>query len=467
MKRVLAGTALLALIALTFTACGGGSSSTDSGNATQAHVFVTGEDAPLSSVVAFNITINQITLNSGSSSTSTGSSVPAMNTPTTVDFGRLVGLRSLLGFNAITPGTYSSATVTFASSPAPTVDYINLTTNPPSLGTATGALSNTTVTVAFPAGSPLVVGSSGLAGLHLDFDLRDSLAISNGQLAITNGQIKINPVLTVQAVSASSSLGEITEFTGNVVSVGSSSFVMQGPYGFQEMIDVNPNTAYNGSNTLSSLAANDIVDVEGTVEADGSIMASSVELITTNQAFISGRILAVSPGPVVTMFVGEELGASAAIPVDTVVQNLNLKQVTQWDICFMDNFFTNELFNASSLVVGQRIFVGGTVQGNTFTPEMVSLRRQGVMGSLVQKTVNITSGNIGSFEMQNDALMSYAAKGPFPIATDNQTLFLNIDGLAGLQSGGAANLGVTGLVFDNPQIPGTPVVWSHRVWVLP
>ena len=91
----------------------------------------------------------------------------------------------------------------------------------------------------------------------------------------------------------------------------------------------------------------------------GSILASSVELITTDKAFISGRILAVSPGPVVTMFVGEELGTSATIPVDSVY-TVNLSLVSQYDICFIDNWFTNELFSGSSLVVGQRIFVGGT-----------------------------------------------------------------------------------------------------------
>ena len=138
MKRFLAGTALLALIALSFTAFGGGGSSSSSsknnGGATQAHVFVTGEDAPVSSVVAFNITITQITLNNGSTS------VVAMNTPTAVDFGRLVGLRSLLGFNSIAPGTYNSATITFDTNPAPTIDYIDLATSTPSLGTAMGVL---------------------------------------------------------------------------------------------------------------------------------------------------------------------------------------------------------------------------------------------------------------------------------------------------------------------------------------
>jgi len=465
MKQFLAGTALLALVALAFTACGGGNSSSSSSSkndgATQAHLFVTGEDAPVSSVVAFNITINQITLNNSSTS------VVAMNTPTAVDFGRLVGLRSLLGFNAIAPGTYSTATITFATTPAPVIDYINLTTTTPSLGTATAVLSNAKVTVAFPSNQPLVVDSNGLAGLHLDFNLRESLALNNGNLVINNGQIAVNPMLAVTAVSASSDLGQITDFTGNVVSVGANSFAMQGPYGFQETIDVNPNTHYNNSETtLASLVVNGIVSVEGTVQADGTILANSVELITTDQAFLGGRILAVSPGPVVTMFVGEELGTSATIPVDSI-QTVDLSQVPTWDICFIDNWFTNELFGPTYLVVGQRIFVGGTYQSKIFTPSMVSLRRQGIVGSLVEGTVNIVSQNIGGFEMQNDALLSYAAGGPFPVATDNQTVFVNIAGLMGLQSAGAANLVVTGLVFDNPQALGTPVAWVHRVRVLP
>jgi hypothetical protein len=289
----------------------------------------------------------------------------------------------------------------------------------------------------------------------------------SGNLIISNGTIAVIPVLDVMAVSASDDLGQITEFTGNIVSVNTAgnSFVMQGPFGFQETIDVNTNTLYNGSNTLGSLMANGIVAVEGTVQADGSILASGVELITTDKAFISGRILAVSPGPVVTMFVGEELGTSATIPVDSVY-TVDLSQVSQYDICFIDNWFTNELFSASSLVVGQRIFVGGTYQSKAFTPDMVSLRRQGVVGSLVANSVNITSGNLGSYQMQNDALMSYSAGGPFTVYTGAKTVFVNINGLTGLQAAGATNLISRGLVFYDPNT-NKPIVWAGRVRVLP
>jgi len=297
--------------------------------------------------------------------------------------------------------------------------------------------------------------------LHMDFDLHQSLAVNS------NGQItgSVNPVVDLMAVSASQELGQITEFTGTVISVNSTNntFTMQGPYGFQEVIDVNSSTLYNGSNSLGSVQ-NAIASVEGTVQADGSILASDVEVITTDKAFISGRILAVN-GPQVTMFVGEELpDMSPSIPVDTVY-TVDLTNVSEYDVCFFNNWFTQQLFNESTLVVGQRIFVGGTNQNNTFTPSMVSLRRQGVWGALVPNSVKIGNGNQGSFQMQNDALMSYAAGGPFTVNTGNPTIFENVNGLVGLESAGSANLVSRGLVFDDGT--GKPVVWAHRVRVLP
>jgi hypothetical protein len=456
MKRFSFLAVLLALTAHTFTACGGGSSTSPGGGSqnAQGKVFVTGEDAPVASVVSFYITINSITLNNSSST------VTVLSQPTTVDFGRLIGLRSLLGFNTVAPGTYTSATFTLAN---PVIYDLDMTTNPPSLGTINGTLTNSTVTVAFPTGSPLTVGSNGLAGLHMDFNLRQSLAVDG------NGQItgSVNPVIYVMAVSASDATGQITDFNGSVLSVDSSanSFTMQGPYGFQEVIDVDSQTLFNGSYTLASLPVNAIACVEGTVQADGSIMASAVEVITTDKAFISGRILAINPGPTVTMFVGEELpNLSPNIPVDTIY-TVDLSAVTEYDVCFFNNWFTQPLFNGSTLVVGQRIFVGGTYQSGTFTPDMVSLRRQGVLGSLVQNSVSVTSGNLGSFEMQNDLLMSYSAGGPFVVNTGSGTIFWNINGLSGLQSAGAANLVASGLVFKDLNT-GKPVVWSHQVWAL-
>lgn len=452
MRRYIWLGSLLALIALTLTACGGGSSSStsDPPSNSQAQIFVTGEDAPLPSVISFYITINSITLNN------TSSQVNLLTTPTTVDFGKLMGMRSLLGFNSVAPGTYTSATFTFSN---PVIYYVNLAPAP-TLASLNGTLTNSTVTVAFPTGKPLTVGSNGLAGLHMDFDLHQSLAV-NSSNQITGS---VNPVVDIMAVSASDELGQITEFTGTAISVNTSNntFTMQGPFGFQEVIDVNQQTLYNGSNSLATVP-NSIVSVEGTVQDDGSLLASDVEVITTDKAFLSGRILAVNPGPQVTMFVGEQLpDMSPNLPIDSVY-TVDLTNVTKYDVCFFNNWFSQLLFNSSSLVVGQRIFVGGTYSNNTFTPDMVSLRRQGVWGQLVENSVKINSGNSGSFQMQNDLLMSYAAGGPFTVNTGNPTIFENINGLTGLQDAGAATLVVRGLVFDDGT--GKPEVWAHRVRV--
>jgi hypothetical protein len=462
MKRALLFALLLAIAAT--IGCGGmGSSNQTLSQNNSGSVFVTGEDAPASSVVGFNVTIDKITLNNGSST------AVALSTPEAVDFARLMGLRTLLGFNTIPKGTYDSVTFVFENTnPAALISYIDLTTNPPSVKTITGSFTQSTVTIPFSAAAPLVVSANGLAGLRIDFSIEDSLQTSGGQITGV-----INPVLHVAAVSASEEVGEISDFKGNLVSVNTSgnSFLMQGPYGMPRTIDVDSNTHYNGSNSLGTLTANAVVSVIGRMQADGSMLAKYVELITTDKAFVSGRVLAVNPtsGPVtsVTMWIGEEVGTSGVLPVDTV-QTINLSGVTRYDICFFDNFLTNQLFNNTSLVVGQRIFIGGTVSGGAFTPDFVSLRRQGVVGALVSGSVTVTGGtgsNLGSFQMQNDALMSYSAGGAFTVDTGNSTVFENINGLAGLAAAGTPNLIARGLVFkDSTTLK--PVVVAGRVRVL-
>src|SRR5579871_4058901 len=101
MKRAAFISGILAA-AMAAAGCGGGSSSSSStgtsGSTQTSSVFVTGEDAAVSSVVSFNTTINSITLSDGTHT------VTALSAPVTVDFARLIGLRTLLAFNTIAPG---------------------------------------------------------------------------------------------------------------------------------------------------------------------------------------------------------------------------------------------------------------------------------------------------------------------------------------------------------------------------
>jgi hypothetical protein len=469
MKRFLALSTFLVLCGLTLVACGGGAGSTTlSSNPQPGAVFVTGEDAPLPSVVSLSLTINSITL------TGASNSPQLVSAPITVDFARLVGLREPLAFNSVPADTYSSATFVLAS---PVINYISAI-NPPQVSTLNGTFSNptstnpqtTSVTVSFP--TPMVVSPIGLAGLHTEFDIRQSLAVDG------SGQITgvINPVMFIQAVKATNPEGQLTDLTGTIVSVNtaSNSFVMQGPYGHRFTVDVNGSTNYNQGFTLATLpTSGGFVAVQGTVQLDGSVLASDVEFITTDLAFISGRILALSPstGPVqtVTMWVGETGGGTSGL-VDTV-QTVNVSSVTTYDICFLNNswFSPNNLFGNSSMLVGQRIFIGGTFSGSTFTPDFISLRRQGVYGLVVPGSVTVTSGNAGNFQLLNTGLLGMSLGGPLTVNTGAGTLFFqgnsNTLTLTDLQTASATSsvpVVARGLVLKD-STSGNPVLWAHRV----
>jgi len=177
--------------------------------------------------------------------------------------------------------------------------------------------------------------------------------------------------------------------------------------------------------------------VQGQFQADGSLMAAGVEVITTAQSFVSGRVLQVvnnSSGQAqeVTMWVGET-GADMVADVDTI-QTIDISQVSMWDICFLDGPIANALFNDTSIEVGQRVFIGGSFVNPTFTPTMISLRRQGMYGLFVPGSVTVNNGNAGFFQLSNNGLVGYSVGGPVTVNTFNFTYFYNLTGLSQLQT---------------------------------
>src|SRR5271167_3413696 len=134
MKKYL-GIALLLALSMLGAGCSGGSSSSASLSSQSPGVFVTGEDAPLASVVGFDVTINSITLNGNNGSPQ------VLSTPTTVDFARLLGLRSPLAFKTVPADTYNSVTFSLSS---PAITWVDMSTAPPTLSTINATFSPTT-----------------------------------------------------------------------------------------------------------------------------------------------------------------------------------------------------------------------------------------------------------------------------------------------------------------------------------
>lgn len=458
MKKLL-GFALLIALSLLELGCGSSNSSSSMGtNPQTASVFVTGEDAPLASVVGFNVTLNSVTLSGPS-----GSPVTLISSPVTVDFARLLGLRSPLAFSSVPAGTYSSATFVLAN---PVISYVDMTQTPPALNTMNGSFPQGqnpyTVTVNFP--TPMVVDSNGLAGLKMEMDIRQSLAVdSNGQ--VTGA---VNPVIFIKATKASDPDGQVTDLMGGLVSVNAAgnSFVLQGPYGHQLTVDVSNSTLFNSGWSINNLATPAIVAVQGAFQADGSLMASGVEVITTAQSFVSGRVLALTTNSSsqvqqITMWVGET-GADMVSDVDTI-QTIDVSQVSTYDICFLNGPVTGAVFNNTSVVVGQRIFIAGSFASSVFTPTMISLRLQGVYGTFVPASVTVTNGNAGSFQLSNNGLVGYSAGGPVTVNTYNITYFYQLTGLNQLQSTTTAIPLVTGGLLLKDPISGNPEIYAELV----
>ncbi|MGO9084133.1 MAG: DUF4382 domain-containing protein [Candidatus Sulfotelmatobacter sp.] len=461
MKKFL-GLSLLVALTLIGMGCGSNSSSTGGSNPQSASVFMTGEDAPLSSVVGFNLTLNTVTLNGQDGSTAT-----VISTPTTVDFARLLGLRAPLAFNTVKPDTYVSATFVLAN---PVVDYVTLNPSPavtPLTGVFPSSQNPYMITVSFP--TQMVVGANGLAGLRMDMDIRDSVATDgNGNLVINNNTIAVNPVIFVKATKASDPDGQVTDLMGGLVAAANTSndsFVIQGPYGRQLTVYVNNNTLFNSGWSINNLVPPAVVGVQGRFQADGSLMADAVEVITTAHSFVSGRILALNgsgAAETVTMWVGET-GADMASDVDTI-QTFNIGNVTTYEVCFFDNALTQFVFSDSTdLMIGQRIFIGGDYTNSTFTPATISLRRQGVYGTFNTGSVTVTNGNAGSFLLSNNGLVGYSAGGPVPVDTFNGTVFFDLTGLNQLQTTSTdIPLVVRGLFLKDPT-SGNPTFYAGFV----
>ena len=468
-KRVLGITFVFALL-LNLIGCGGGGSTTTSTSSSSsgtksAVTFVTGDDAPLPSVLDFNVTINSIVLNGNN--TSSGN---LLSQPETVDFARLIGLRDLLAFNSVPAGTYSSITFQLAS---PAITYLDLTTTPPSAGNLAGSWASTvstqngvaTVTVALK--NSLTLDGTSLVGLHMHFDLRDSL------LTDATGQVTgvVNPQITANTVAPTDDDAQITDLRGSIVSTSTTNnnFVIQKWDGKQATVDVNSQTTFSDGYTLATLTQGMVAEIEGTVQSDGSILASSVEVVAVEHAYLEGPIIYVDPnGKNITMLVNEESVAIPGVPLETPV-TLDVSTVQRFSICGIDNWITSWVFNANTLVVGQHIALGGAIDSTTspatFVPARIRLERQGVAGSLIATSVNSTNGNNGSFQLQNNALLGYVLGAPLTVKTSSATRFMGINGLAGLAGAGTAQLEVRGLVLKDPTT-GTTTMYAFWVKVL-
>jgi Domain of unknown function (DUF4382) len=464
----LSGFLVLGLVAAA-SGCGGGASTTPQTlEQTQSgSVFVNGTDAPLPSVLSFQVDITGLTVSDG-----TNPPVSILSGTQTVDFARLNGLHTLLDVNTIPAGTYSTVNVTLAN---PEIVYMNVTnpqTTPPTRptittlnGTTSPAVTLTQSTETITLTTPLTVSADQIIGLSFDFDLRHSIQVdSNGNFTGV-----VNPTLNLKAVTPSDADAYIDDFVAGVAATGTSSFMIQGPHGHQFTVNVNDQTEWENSEGISNLTSTSIVEISGTLDrTSGAILADTVAIVSQDGFFAGGLITFVDPVTGAAndfdLYVRSALPSGTGFPsgqISTIDLTGNEKYfVYWWHSLFNFGNATNPIFNQSLLVPGQHVSIGGPFNNGVVTVKRVVLRHEGHNGSWV---VGSTDTGTNTFQFNSNGLAGVFFNGPITVYCTPFTNFKGgLTGLASLTGTAALNLRVVGLVVKDP-ISGQPVFVAHSV----
>ena len=99
-----------------------------------------------------------------------------------------------------------------------------------------------------------MVSADEVIGLSFDFDLKDSVAVDG------NGQITgaVNPTVSIKAVTPDNNDAYIDDFVAGVTTIATNSFTMLGPHGHTFTVNVNDQTEWEGSGSITDLTS--IVD---------------------------------------------------------------------------------------------------------------------------------------------------------------------------------------------------------------
>jgi uncharacterized protein DUF4382/uncharacterized protein DUF5666 len=463
MRKQLPFFVLLASAGLLLVRCGGNPSTLSVGGTGSVAIF--GGDSPVDDILSFTVTITNATL------TPQGGGAPVTvispTNPVTVDFAALMDFSTVLNFASVPAGTYDKLSLTLAN---PQITILDETKSPPAPVTISPTLM--TLSLIVNINPPLVVTSSGSTGLNIDFNLRDSVQISQLQMTGT-----VNPLFHVSGLTSSSEkegeegMKEIEDLKGMVQNVMTTStdpaftgsFDLVDANGQKFTVHVNANTEFEEISGLSALAVNTFVEVDAFVDSKSNIVAKEISAEEQEEgqlaAFV-GLITSVGPNPrdaqgnvtQFNLFVrNEEPDESACVqPKSTLLVNV-LPTSTLFRITAQGVNFGSLKFDATALGLGQSLVVHGQCQpGATPTVNATSifLRLQTVLGNFVPPLLGAQSdGKTGGFTFNPSSALFQGEQ--ITVFTTGETAFADVANLNALT--GAPTLAVKGLLLYETQ----------------
>ena len=389
---------VMAVIALTlFISCGGGSSSTTAPppvNKTTAQIKI--GDAAADSIVAFEVTIaSPITV-----TTSSG------NLQITLSSNRLELSHMSAKFEPLTlvnapQGTYTGATLTISN---PEVTFLD------SSGTAHTIQGSGSQSVNLTFSPAITIGASSLV-VSIDVNVASSVTTdSSGNITGFNFSASSFTFGTKAVASANQQDddGELEDVTGLVTGASGSNFTMNvGQSGAQLTFTTDNTTQFSDGLTDVTSALNQIVKVEGTTKADGTLFASGVEgLENQNGAELENIMTAVTGNPATSVSVlaqdgigggmdATKVGASFTADVSGAQFKVDLGNVDTSGLGGIPGT-PNFPFDATTLKAGQRVEIESISAvpsaGGTIVADKVKLQQQALSGTVA----NFTAGSGGA-----------------------------------------------------------------------
>ena len=411
---------LLVAVGVT-TGCGSsGTSSTGGGQKFSGNTNVT---LVLSSTAndqlsQFNLDIQSLTLTSQS-----GSTAPVLAGDWQAEYMHLNGGIEPVATITLPQGIYVGATAVIGGA-----DFTCLTVMPPGSNSpgnldestyAYGYTPSSNVTVTLP--SPITITGDSM-GLSLNLLVAQSASYPSSCYPSGLSQFAITPTFnltpwTVTAQPTSPANGKITEFEGQVSALGTTgsglSLSLSDSRGLPRTVSVSSdsNTVYQGLSNFSALQVGTLVDMDGAVQPDGSLLATRI-------AVYDPAALNVMIGPLLQLpisvpdfysFPTEQQGQTYSV----LGQSLGVYSYSGSTLFQISGQMSNVAslpfvasFNASNLVPGQNVAIFSQQITDYYGGDHTPATTMTLMPQTINGTI-LASSKSGNFSDYTVSLASY------------------------------------------------------------
>jgi hypothetical protein len=389
--------------------CGGGNSTPKFSGNTLVSVVISG--TANDQLTEFNMGIQNLTLTSQA-----GSTVTLLPTPQGTEFIHLNGgIEPLVSAN-IPQGVYTSATAAMDGA-----DFTCVTLTPQGgIDTSTFSSGSGANPITINLAAPITVTGSSMA-LVLNLQVAQSAAYSSCYLGNNNNVVfAITPTFdlapaTFSAQPTNASNGKAAGVIGQVTSIdaASESFVLTYPQLDSRTANVTATagTAYQGINSFAGLALGAMVDLDGSVQPDGSLVATRIEaedLSATSE--MTGPLLFVDTAePLLSLLAQREQGALFSEYLALGFQDLTFGNAAfhiSGQLANLDSLPFVPSFDGATMVAGQNVYVGTTATSFQGGPNYTPLTSLTLIPQTLDGAVS-GSSTAGNFTVYTVNLASY------------------------------------------------------------